>query len=131
MTNPPVSLNGRHCLVLNDEFLIALDIQRLLEASGAVVARFGTAAAAVGALSRGVQFDIAVLDIKTGEAPHDSMAVASALRSHGTPFVFLGDLNVDDAQAQTFPRAPVVEKPYQVETLVAALHDALRSGSGT
>jgi CheY-like chemotaxis protein len=130
VTNPPVSLNGRHCLVLDDDFLIALDIQQLLQAAGAIVTRFSTAAAAMSSLNRGTQFDVAVLDVKTGEAPHDSVAVAAALRSHGTPFVFLGDLNADEAQARAFPHAPVVEKPYQVEALVAALHEALRSGGG-
>ena len=35
MVPSDTSLAGKHCLVLDDEFLIALDIQEILEAAGA------------------------------------------------------------------------------------------------
>jgi CheY-like chemotaxis protein len=130
MVDPPVSLNARHCLVLDDEFLIALDIQQILEAAGATVTSFSTVADAIKALEGGAQFDVAVLDIRIGEVAGDSGSVAAALASRGTPFVFLTGLHADSIQAQRFPRAPVVEKPYKIEALIAALHQALRSRSG-
>jgi CheY-like chemotaxis protein len=76
-------------------------------------------------LRDGAQFDLAVLDIKTGGSPQGSMTVAALLDERGTPFVFLTGMRADNAQARKFPRAPVVEKPYQVEVLMEALRRLL------
>ena len=60
-------LNGKRCLVLDDEFLIALDIQQILELAGAKhVASVATASEAMELLRREPKFDIAVLDVKLG-----------------------------------------------------------------
>jgi CheY-like chemotaxis protein len=46
-------LSGKRCLVLDDEFLIALDIQQILERAGAMhVASVASATAAIEVLHR-------------------------------------------------------------------------------
>jgi len=116
---------GKRCLVLDDELLIALDIQQMLETAGASVTCIGDAAQALEALRGGAQFDVAVLDIKLSGAARDSMGVAALLTEQDTPFVFLTGLRAGDLPAQSFPDAPVVEKPYQIETLMDALRKVL------
>ena len=113
-------LAGKRCLVLEDEFLIALDIQQTLESAGAAVTCVGDAEHAFAAL-RGARFDLAVLDLKLSGS--DSTGVAALLSERATPFVFLTGMR--PADVRSFPRALVVEKPYQVETLMEALRKAL------
>ena len=58
-------LTGKRCFVLDDEFLIALDIQQILERAGAShVASVASAAEAIEVLGREPKFDLAVLDVK-------------------------------------------------------------------
>ena len=117
MTKP---LAGKRGLVLDDEFLIALDIQQVLEHAGArEVVCAGTLAEALAAM-RAERFDLAVLDLRLG---HDgnSLPAADALAAAGTPFLFLTGMRSDTEEARNYPDAPVVEKPYDSATLLAAI----------
>jgi CheY-like chemotaxis protein len=119
-------LSGKRCLVLDDEFLIALDIQQILERAGASqVASVATVAEAIALLHRERGFDVAVLDVKMGGPESTSLDVATLLQAQGTPFVFLTGMRVDDVHAKLFPNAPVVEKPYDTTALLRAVHLAL------
>ena len=119
-------LAGKRCLVLDDEYLIALDIQQILEAAGAAsVTCVGTARDALDALADGSALDIAVLDIRLDGKAGDSLTVAAALSRKGTPFVFLTGLRSDDVHAGEFAHAPVIEKPYQAPALVEAIRQAI------
>ena len=122
-------LIGRRCLVLDDEFLIALDIQQTLEFAGAAhVACVATVAEALALLRANPDFDIAVLDVKISGADRNSLGVAALLAAKGTPFVFLTGMRVDDLHAKQFPQAPVVEKPYEAAALLDAVRRALKIG---
>ncbi len=115
-------LAAKHCLVLEDEFLIALDIQQILEMAGAAsVICTGTADDAMAALQREPAFDIAVLDVKLSDAKSSSMGVAAALTERDVPFIFLTGTHGDDEHVRRFPDVPVVDKPYQVPLLMEAL----------
>ena len=123
-------LTGRRCLVLDDEFLIALDIQQILELAGAKhVASVASASEAIELLRREPKFDLAVLDVKLGGAEGHSLGVAAMLAKAGTPFVFLTGMRVDDVHAKKFPQAPVVEKPYDALTLLDGAQRALKSAA--
>lgn len=120
------SLSGKRCFVLDDEFLIALDIQQILERAGAAhVVSVASAAEAVALLGREPKFDVAVLDVKLGDPERNSLDVAALLQNQGTPFVFLTGMRVDDVHAKIFPNAPVIEKPYDAAGLLRAVQHAL------
>jgi CheY-like chemotaxis protein len=98
-------LTGRRCLVLDDEFLIALDIQQILELAGAKhVASVATASEAIALPRREPKFDLAVLDLKLGGSEDNSLGVASELARMGTPFVFLTGMRVDNVHVREFRR---------------------------
>ena len=119
-------LAGKRCLVLDDEFLIALDIQQILERAGASeVVCVASAAEARDLLRHESKFDIAVLDVKLSGPEGTSLGVAEALSGKGTPFVFLTGMRVDDVHAKRFPQAPVIEKPYDATSLLDAARRAL------
>jgi CheY-like chemotaxis protein len=121
-------LTGKRCLVLDDEFLIALDIQQILELAGAKhVASVATASEALALVRREAKFDLAVLDVKLGGSEDNSVGVASELAKTGTPFVFLTGMRVDNVHARRFPQAPVIEKPYDALALLDAVQRALKN----
>ena len=104
MTISDSLLTGRRCLVLDDEFLIALDIQQILELAGAKhVASVATASETIALLRREPKFDLAVLDLKLGGSEDNSLGVASELARMGTPFVFLTGMHVDNVHVRKFP----------------------------
>lgn len=119
-------LSGKRCFVLDDEFLIALDIQQILERAGAAsVVSVASAAEAIELLAREPKFDLAVLDVKLGSVERNSLDVAALLKTQGVPFVFLTGMRVDDVHVKKFPSVPVVEKPYDAAVLLRAVQHAL------
>jgi DNA-binding NtrC family response regulator len=121
-------LRGKRYLVLDDEFLIALDIQQILELAGAMyVASVATASEAIALVRREPKFDLAVLDVKLSGPEEISLGVAALLAEKGTPFVFLTGMRVDNVHARQFPQAPVIEKPYDASALLEAVRRALTS----
>ncbi len=124
MINTEPSIAGKRFLVLDDEFLIALDIQQVLESAGAAsVACTGNAADALKAVIAAQPFDLAVLDFRlTGST--SSLDVADALVEAKIPFIFLTGM-MEDRQLKKYPDAPVVEKPYDAKLLIGAIVRAL------
>jgi CheY-like chemotaxis protein len=118
-------LSGKRCLVLDDEFLIALDIQQTLELAGAEYVAAAASVPEALAFLRGPEFNLAVLDVKLSGPDADSLGVAALLAAKGTPFIFLTGMRMDDAHARQFPHAPVIEKPYDRATLLDAVRRAL------
>lgn len=122
-------LDGKRCLVVDDEFLIALDIQQILENAGAEqVVCVADAPEALALLRRGDKFDLAMLDVKLGGS-RTSLGVAAVLAEKSTPFVFLTGMRVDDMHSRQFPQAPVVEKPYDATALMDAVRRALSTST--
>ena len=104
-------------LVLEDEGLIALDIETALQDAGvAEVTTVSNVADALGAID-GSMFNAAILDLRLG-ADSWSYDVARRLREKGTPFIFSsGSADVDDA----YRDVPLVAKPFSSDQLVAKL----------
>jgi DNA-binding response OmpR family regulator len=119
-------MDGKRCLVLEDEFLIALDLQQMLETAGAAVSGFNNTEAALAALNGGAKFAVGILDIRLGTAK-SGLSVAAALAAMNIPFVFLTGMDADSADFEGFPDREVVQKPYQLGALMAALRAALAS----
>jgi CheY-like chemotaxis protein len=125
VTNPEPAIAGKRFLVLDDEFLIAFDIQQILESLGAANAVCaGNAVDALKVIGSAQTLDLAVLDYRlTGTT--SSLDVADALVQAGKPFVFLTGMRGDKQMEQRYPGVPVVEKPYDVKLLVEAIIRAL------
>jgi DNA-binding response OmpR family regulator len=125
--NSDQPLAGARCLVLDDDLLIALDIEQVLRAAGAsTVVCVGNVADATVALGSETPLTIAVLDIGLGG--DDGAAVPALLQQRNVPFVFLTGMGRDDHRALRYPNAPVVDKPYRLDVLLAALRGALQRG---
>ena len=115
-------LDGVRVLVVEDEAIIAMTAEDMLEELGCILA--GTVATleeAVAAANAG-DFDVALLDINlNGEA---SLAVASALKEEGRPFVFATGYGEAGGAPGGF-EAPVIRKPYDVTQVAAAVAELL------
>ena len=108
-------------LIVEDELLIALDLQVTLEDEGAQTVVVGTVAEALSQISAVAEraFDAAVLDVRLGR--EEVFPVADVLARQGVPIVFhSGHARASDL-AETYPRASVLSKQAPPERLVAAL----------
>lgn len=112
----------RNILILEDEMLIALDIEQMLTELGhrieALCSRVPAALVAAGQS----RVDFAVLDINVAGVP--SFPVAQVLRARGVPFLFLsgyGAWGLIDG----FTDAPVLTKPFNKSDLALMVLSAL------
>jgi CheY-like chemotaxis protein len=120
------NLRGKRFLVVEDEFLILLDIQHILEEAGAQVTAVSRLAEAQAALERDV-FDVVLLDLKLDK--ETSLQLAATLASQKIPFLFMTGAPSEAKQAHDFGDVPVVGKPFDSATLLAALSRALAGRS--
>jgi light-regulated signal transduction histidine kinase (bacteriophytochrome)/CheY-like chemotaxis protein len=114
----PMSLRGARVLLVEDQFLIALDVESMLLAAGA--AQVETCATLAEAFARlaGFRPDIAVLDVQLGA--ETSEPLARRLGEMGVPFAFASGFSELDMPAE-LQQVPLVRKPYGSSDLVAVL----------
>lgn len=113
------ALKGRDILVVEDEPLIALDLQITLEDSGASVRTARTLARALELVAQEAP-DGAILDVTLGDSK-TCEPVARELQRLGVPFLLhSGDL---DRQGELIHRlgAPVIAKPASNSVLIGRL----------
>lgn len=113
-------------MVVEDDALVALDLETMLQAAGCEVigplARVDQALPIAGS----GKFDGALLDIHLqGTLIYP---VADVLASRGIPFMFLSGYNFRDLP-ERFGDRPIWSKPYMVKTLLMKLSEIL-DGSG-
>lgn len=111
-------LQGKRVLLVEDEFLVALDIEAELEDRGASVICASTLAQARAKAETDV-FDVAVLDLNLhGEA---SYPVADLLHERHIPFLFHTGQGEKTALARRYPGVTVCSKPCDGSSLVGSL----------
>lgn len=111
-------LVGRRLLLVEDSMMIALDAQSTLQDAGLDVAVAGAVSDALRAIEL-EPFDAVVLDINlSGET---SFGIADRCAARGVPFVFATGYGESVVIPERFRSAPVVSKPYVVDTLRSAL----------
>ena len=117
-------LTGRTALVVEEEFLIALDIQRMLEALGVEQTLFArTAAEAAQLQARWPEIAIAIVEIRAGDA--STSALAESLVAARIPTVLVtADFNARHGIAEALA-LPVVVKPIPEEHMTAAIGQVL------
>jgi DNA-binding response OmpR family regulator len=114
------ALSGLTVLIIEDEFLIAADVQHIVEVAGA--GRTLLASSTAGAhrfLDGDESVDICILDLKLGS--EDGFPLAHELRNRGIPFVVATGLEGNLDLADTV----IVQKPYDARAVVEALVAAL------
>jgi CheY-like chemotaxis protein len=117
--NEKSPLSGLHVLVVEDMFLVALDLSDQLTDSGCEV--IGPASSVRQALEEidGVELDGAVLDINL--AGERSFPVAELLAARGVPFLFLTGYDSGGTIPEQFKQAPKLSKPVDVTELTNAV----------
>jgi CheY-like chemotaxis protein len=118
-------LTGRRILVVEDEYLLADDIQNALSRLGAeVVGPVPTLNGALELLDAGDSVDAAVLDINLRNEA--SFPVADSLRARGIPFVFA--TGYDRAAVPSgYDDVSLWLKPFDPNQLVRTLPSLLQS----
>ncbi|NWJ27596.1 response regulator [Rhizobium sp. RM] len=115
-----VSLKGRRFLVVEDDYLIAMDLVQTLDKAGAgVVGPVCDAERALEVASdHGFALDGAILDIRLdAELIYPA---ATELVHLNTPFLFLSGDDSENVPA-AFDHVPYLTKPYSDEELISAL----------
>lgn len=121
LASPPLSrsnLRDRRILVIEDELVIAMDLEARLNGLGCVVIGPAASAAAATALIGKDEIDAALLDGNL--AGHRADDVARALEERGVPFVFVTGYG-PGALSDAFPDVPVLTKPINTAELSKAL----------
>jgi len=110
---------GRRLLIVEDEFLIALELKRIIEElGGSVIGPVGSVESALQLLSN-TTADAALLDVNLRE--RRVMPVAEACQAKGIPFALVtayGRLELDQPLLQSAPR---VHKPFDRRTIRTVL----------
>ena len=112
--------NPMRALVVEDEFMIRLDLEQLLAGFGFPVDGFADPRSAEAALD-GSTYAVALLDLGFAGGA-DTLALAIALRRRGIPLIFCSGSRVRPAG---FEDVPFVEKPYFDEQLRRVIEVAL------
>lgn len=111
-------LPGLRVLIVEDEFMIALDIQAMITDLGcAAVALASTVEKALSLLEQDA-FDIVLLDINLSGA--SSFPVAEMLAERKIPFAFLSGYDSQILPA-SFAERPILKKPFSERDLSALL----------
>jgi CheY-like chemotaxis protein len=115
----PLPLAGMSVLLLEDNFIIALEGASILRDLGAALVHTASSIARAESILAKEHLDFALLDINIGR--HTSLEFADSIGRAGIPFVFASGYG-DEANLGGLHQATVtVTKPYTAETLAAAL----------
>lgn len=112
----PTSLQGRTVLLVEDEFLILLDLQFLLENEGASVAT--ATSVAEGLQVADGTFDAAVLDVRLPDG--EVFPVARKLTECHVPIVFHSGHARTAELTKEWPSSLALEKPARERMLIEA-----------
>src|SRR5215472_7142301 len=116
-------LIGAHVLVVEDDFLISMDLKEVFTDAGAqVVGPCRTVMDAIAFVNEG-NISAALLDIRL--ALESAVPVATQLTDRRIPFVFYTGYVDTDEIREKFPHCKIVHKPALPEILVDAIAEVL------
>lgn len=124
--HPASGFAGRRVLVVEDEFLVALDLKSLLEGFGcAVLGPVGSVAEALACLDPDPP-DAALLDVQL--AAGNTAGLARTLIGRGVPFVVMTGYDRAHLTEPVLRDAPLLGKPLDEAALRRTLLDLLGPG---
>lgn len=110
-------LSGLRILVLEDEALIAFDVEQLCRDNGAE--EIVVASTLSDAQNISQPFDVAIIDVMLDGEP--TLDFAKGLEANGVPFVFATGYDRIDEIFSGFPGVELISKPYSGTDLVEAV----------
>jgi len=116
-------LDGLRILILEDEYLIAMDVEQLCRDHGASDITIQRDLDGVESL-HDLPFDVAIIDVMLQGKP--TLDFARQLHLRNVPFVFASGYSHVDEIFAAFPGVSIVAKPYAGADLVSALDQARR-----
>ncbi|PZQ47303.1 MAG: signal transduction histidine kinase [Rhodovulum sulfidophilum] len=114
---------GLRVLVVEDQLLIAMELEQILEDLGHEVLATATSPSEALAVLAGARPDVAILDVNLGDAT--SEPIAEALAGRGVPFLFATGYADGGAIPERFRSVPAVRKPYGPEDVDRGLRRLL------
>ncbi|MBS0240799.1 MAG: GAF domain-containing protein [Proteobacteria bacterium] len=118
-------LAGRRVLLVEDNFVVGLEIERQLRRLGAAeVYLLGNLAQALDC-ARTQKIDVALLDVNLKSA--SSYAVADLLAGRAIPFAFATGYGLDVLRPPEFAAVPLIAKPFSDQSLAEILGRCLAS----
>ena len=112
------NLAGKRVLVVEDEPIIGMLIEDMLVECGAVVVGPATHLDQALRFASDEPLDAAILDVNLDG--QRSYAVADVLKGRGIPYLFATGYG-DGQLAREYGGAEVIEKPFRLETVAAAI----------
>jgi len=120
------SLAGARVLLVEDETMIAMDVEELCRDHGAadvvIVSRLDDAER-----TELAGFDGAIVDLKLRDEP--TIGIAQRLAEARVPFIFATGYVTAPEIGEAFPDVPVIAKPYDGNALIATLANVMRRKS--
>ena len=123
--DPFEGLRGLRVLLVEDEFLILLDLQMVLEDCGAEVLTASSLAEALDMAE--CACDVAVLDVRLPDG--EVYPAARKLVRRHVPIVFHSGHAHNDNIEEAFPDAVALAKPAHEDVLLAAVERQARGGA--
>ena len=121
------SLAGLRVLLLEDEYLIAMDVEQLCRDNGADDVTIVRSFDEMNGFPEQPAFDVAILDLMLGSV--STLDFARRLLECGTPFIFASGHSDLEEVALKFPGIAVVGKPYAGDDLISAVATAMAISS--
>jgi CheY-like chemotaxis protein len=109
-------LEGLRILVLEDELLIAMDVEQLCRDHGALDV---SVARSLEEVDGDAEVDAAIIDVLLNGV--STLDFAGRLQETGTPFVFASGYTDNDEVAKRFPGVAMIGKPYAGNDLMDAV----------
>jgi CheY-like chemotaxis protein len=111
-------------LIVEDEMLVAMNIEDMLLDLGHEVAGIASRLEPALSLAREASFDLALLDVNLAGA--SSFPVAAIIRERNLPLIFATGYGPKGV-AEEFQSYPVLQKPFRSHELDRTIASALRS----
>lgn len=114
-----LDLAGMTALIVEDQLLIAIDLEQILEDVGVIVLNTLTSSRDALEFLAGSAPDFAILDINLGH--ETSEPIARLLAERGTPFLFATGYGDDGTIPDDLAAVPVARKPFERDALLDKL----------